>query len=97
MYDPGPSDEELAMIGIQREDVEDTSDVEIWPENYQTYEIFRSVSSQWRVGPAGPTALDHNTVFKHMELMQLKPKKQLGIIQNIRIMEQAALDQMHKK
>ena len=97
MYDSGPSDEELAAIGLHREDVEDNSNMEIWPENMLPFQVFNEVSSQWRTGMNGPTALDWNIAFRMMDLMEIKPKKQLDVIRGIKVMERAALNQMHKK
>ena len=96
MYDSGPSDEELAAIGIRREDVEDTSDVEIWPENDLVFKVFRQASSQWRMGPAGRVALDHNIVFRYFDLMGIEPKEQLELMRDIHVLECAALKQMYK-
>jgi hypothetical protein len=46
MYDSGPSDEELKAFCLTREDVEDTSDFEIWPENWIPFLVFlRSVNA----------------------------------------------------
>lgn len=97
MFDSGPSDEELAAIGIRREDVEDHSVVEIWPENELPFKVFNEVSSQWRVGVNGPTALDWNIAFRIMDLMGVKSKKQLEVIRAIKVMESSALSQMNKR
>ena len=97
MYDSGPSDEELALIGIRREDVEDTSVIEVWPENWVPFQIFNEISSQWRTGMNGPVALDYNVAFKFMDLMRVKPKKHLEVIRAIKVMERSALNQMNTK
>ena len=97
MYDSGPSDAELEAIGLHREDVEDTTPVEIWPENMLPFTVFNEVSSQWRVGANGPTALDQTFVFMYMDRMGIKYKKQLEVIRAIKVMERAALNQMNKK
>lgn len=96
MYDPGPSEAELAAIGLLREDVEDTSDFEIWPENWLPFQVFNKVSSQWRVGAGGPTGLDYGPVEWVMGLMQIKPKQQMGVLEAIRILESSALATMNK-
>lgn len=96
MYDAGPSDEELEAIGLLREDVEDTSITEIWPENMLPFQVFNEISSQWRVGMNGPTALDQNFAFSYMDRMGLKYKKQLEVIRAIKVMESAALGQINK-
>lgn len=96
MYDSGPSDAELEAIGLLREDVEDTSTTEIWPENWLPYVIFSDVGSQWRVGAGGATALDYNVVFRMMDLRGIKKKKQLEVMRALKVMERAAVDQMNK-
>lgn len=97
MYDPGPSDEELAAIGIRREDVEDTSVLEVWPEHWDPYRIFEEIRSQWLVGANGPTGLNYIVAFKYMELMKIKKSRHLETIRAIRVMEREALRQMHKE
>ena len=97
MYDAGPTDAELEAIGLMRDDVEDTSVTEIWPENMLPFQVFNEISSQWRVGMNGPTALDQNFAFSYMDRMGLRHKKQLEVIRAIKVMERAALTQMNKK
>lgn len=96
MYDPGPSDTELAAIGICREDVQDDSICEIWPENNEAFQLFYQVQSQWRIGPAGRTSLDYNVAFSLMNLMGIKKKRQLRLIEDIKTLEMAALERMYK-
>lgn len=97
MYDPGPSDEELKAVGLEREDVEDTSILEVWPENWLPKEVFSETGSQWRVGAAGPTGLDYNVLYKNLDLRRLKRKTYQDVFQAVRILEAAALKQMTKK
>lgn len=94
MYDSGPSQKELDAIGLRLEDVTDTSDFEIWPENWTTFLVFSEVSTQWRMGPGGPTGLDYGIVKWVMKLMHIK--KPLPLLHDLRIMESAALKQMSK-
>ena len=84
------------MIGIRREDVEDTNVTKVWPENEMPLKVFMGVGSQWRMGPSGPVALDWNVAFRLMDLMGLKPKRQLEIVNSLRTMENAALSQIKK-
>ena len=94
MYDSGPSDEELKAIGLLREDVEDTSDFEIWPENWIPFLVFSEVSTQWRVGPGGATGLDYGPVKWVMGMMKVKKKHE--VLRAIRTMESSALKTMNK-
>lgn len=95
MYDPGPSEEELEAIGLLREDVEDTSDVEVWPENWVPFKVFNKVSTQWRVGAVGATGLDYSVVYSTMDRMKIK--KQLAVLDAIRVMEASALSTMNRR
>jgi hypothetical protein len=95
MYDPAPSEEELEAIGLLREDVEDTSDVEVWPENWVPFKVFNKVSTQWRVGAGGATGLDYSVVYSTMDRMKIK--KQLAVLDAIRVMEASALSTMNRR
>jgi len=94
MYDSGPSDEELKAFCLTREDVEDTSDFEIWPENWMPFLVFSEVSTQWRVGAGGATGLDYVAVKWVMYLMKIKKKYE--VLRAIRTMESSALKTMNK-
>jgi len=94
MYDSGPSDEELKAFCLTREDVEDTSDFEIWPENWMPFLVFSEVSTQWRVGAGGATGLDYVAVKWVMDLMKIKKKYE--VLRAIRTMESSALKTMNK-
>jgi hypothetical protein len=94
MYDSGPSDEELKALYMTREDVEDTSDFEIWPENWMPFLVFSEVSTQWRVGAGGATGLDYVAVKWVMDLMKIKKKYE--VLRAIRTMESSALKTMNK-
>lgn len=94
MYDSGPSDEELKALYMTREDVEDTSDFEIWPENWMPFLVFSEVSTQWRVGAGGATGLDYVAVKWVMDLMNIKKKYE--VLRAIRTMESSALKTMNK-
>ncbi len=94
MYDSGPSEEELAAIGLLREDVTDTSDFGVWPENWIPFQVFSEVSTQWRMGSGGPVGLDYGAVQWVMKLV--KVKKKLDTLHAIRVLESSAIRQMSK-
>ncbi len=97
MYDSGPSEAELRAIGLLREDVTDTSDFEVWPDNWLPYEIFCEVSDQWRMGQGGPVGLDLNVVFQVMDLFEINSRdERLDTLRAIRVMSSSAITQMHK-
>jgi hypothetical protein len=69
----------------------------VWPENWESFEIFSTLQTQWRSGFGGPTGLDYNTLYATMTLMNIDQKKQLDLLADIRVMEFAALTEIHRK
>ena len=94
MYDSGPSTGELEALGLSREDVEDNSDVEVWPENWTAFCVFNKVSTQWRVGTGGAIGLDYNVVYSTMDRMKIK--NQIKVLDAVRVMECEALRVINK-
>mgnify|MGYP000902555874 FL=1 len=94
MYDSGPSEEELSLLGLLREDVVDDRDFEVWPENWEPYLVFARVSTQWRTGPGGPVGLDYKTVEWVMGLLRVK--NPLRVLDAIQVLEFSALRTMNK-
>lgn len=91
MYRPAPDPEELAAIGLLPEDVEDNSVIEVWEENWQAFEIFSMLSTQWRVGMAGPTGMDYAILPIIFDGLGIKPKRRLELLGDLQIMEREAL------
>lgn len=94
MFTSGPSESELAIIGLLREDVEDNSPCEVWPDNWEAFRIFELVSGQWIMSNGYRVALNYSTVAWAMDLFKVRKKKQLERLSEVRVMESAALAQM---
>lgn len=73
-----------------RENIRQTDEFEVWPENAPLLELFVAVQTQWRQGPIGPSGLDYSGVETALRLMGVKIDAEMfGFI---RLMERAALD-----
>lgn len=97
MYSPGPSTEELELLGLKIEDVEDTSKQEVWAENWTAFLIFRRLGTQWRTGMNGRTGLDFSLVTNPgglFDLMDVRKKNRLELLDALHVMEVEALNQM---
>ena len=70
---------------------------EVWPENYEVFSLFATLQTQWRTGSNGHSGLDYNTLYSTMTLMSFDQEKQLELLHDIRIMESAALTEIHRK
>lgn len=96
MYERPPDHEELDAFGFKASDY-DHEVVEVWPENWRAFDLFRWASTQWRVGAAGATGLDYNPLLHKMDRMNLEPAEYEVLEEDIRTMELAALEAMSKK
>lgn len=96
MYAADDDPDELAAFGFLPEDYEQDT-LEIWPENEASISLFSSVSTQWRVGSAGPIGLDYNVLFTLMDRMRLSPQEFDFMFEDIRFIENCALTQMNTR
>jgi len=71
--------------------------VEVWPDCWPAFELMSYVRTQWRTSMSGPSGLDYGVVLQLMEKRGLTVDEQLSLLDDIRVMELAALDEMHKK
>ena len=73
-------------------------DVEVWPENWSTWMLFREIGNQWRrAGMNGAAyALDYGVLFTRMERMRLSDREYEETFDAIKAMERAALDEMNR-
>lgn len=70
--------------------------VEVWPELWDGLMLFQWGSTQWRQGPNGPTALDYNVFYTHMERSGWSHERQEETMIILRRIESLALKKIHK-
>jgi hypothetical protein len=75
---------------------DDYSEVHVFPDNVQAHNLFVTMGTQWRVGPAGPYGLDYLVLYQKMDRMGLSSERYEALEAEIRIMEDAALEEMRK-
>jgi len=67
--------------------------VDVWEENTEVFNLFCMMQTQWRIGMSGPSGLDYNVLFTYMDKQCLP----IDLLSDIRIMESAALTEIHRK
>lgn len=82
------------MFGLTADDVETA--VLIWPENWPAFEAFSALRTQWRVAHCGRTGLDYGSIPITLRLIGTPRSEWREIFAALRIMESAALEEMHK-
>lgn len=70
--------------------------VGVFPDCWESVDVFCAMSTQWRVGPGGPIGLDYLALNTVMRLKQVPPARRSGVFNDLRVMESAALDEMSK-
>lgn len=72
-------------------------DAEVWPENWPIWRVFARLTTQWRfAGMGGRTGLDYAAVYPLLDrLFPNDPQEWDFALDDIRVMESAALDQMN--
>jgi hypothetical protein len=98
MYESGPSQDELDMLGFALEDIADMSDTEIWPENWMPFQIFKRLGTQWVVGPGGPVGLNYSSILIVFDIFGVvKKKEKEDVFDALRVLESEALRQMNNR
>lgn len=68
--------------------------IEVWPENYASWAVFRSIDDQWLVGPGGAYALNHLVMHRELDDLGLTGEERERMKHDIREMARAALQAM---
>jgi IS5 family transposase len=68
--------------------------IEVWPENWQAFELFTRLQTQWQVGMAGPTGLRYEAAYPLIDRIAQDDKQWDELLEDLRTLEIAALNQM---
>lgn len=86
----------MDFLGLSPEDYADDNTAYIWPCNVRAVNLFIEMGTQWRVDSGRPYGLDYNIVYREIDAMGLPPEAIRELKADIRILEDAALEQMRK-
>lgn len=95
MYQKEVDELELAAFGLTKDDVAVT--VEVWEENYPSFQVFNALGTQWRYSMSGVTGIDYNVIPNVFRLLGIKRTEWSQIFDDIRIMESAAITEINKQ
>lgn len=62
----------------------------------QAFELFERMSTQWRIGAAGPSGLDYGTIPTILQLSGVPQSDWPPLFDDLRIMEDSALTVIHE-
>ncbi len=69
----------------------------MWPDNLQSVNVFIAMSTQWRLAMSGATGLDYNALPAVLRMTDVARKDWSEIFEDLRIMEDAALNTMRER
>lgn len=82
-------------MGLMPEDVAHPP-TEVWPCCVTAVNVFGSLVTQWRVGPAGPTGLDYGALEPALRLMAVPADDWPALFEDVQTMERSALEEMRR-
>ena len=113
LYWTPPAADEMESAGVTVEDYASPEDCyeagiyydlaagdwrfELWAENWPALHLFNQLSTQWRVGAAGPVGLDYNVLFHELDRRELAREDYDDLLGSIRVIEGVALAEMRKE
>lgn len=85
----------MRSTGCDPEDFEDEfAPVEVWPENWPIFGLFRRLQSQWHTGMAGATGLQYASAYPLLDRTFPEQADWDEAFEQLRVMESAALAEM---
>ena len=107
LYRPPPVKEAPTLepgfvaFGFTTSDLVDSEDgapeapIEVWPDNVPAVNVFRVMGGQWRVGPAGPYALDYGALTGDVwRSVGVKKRDRVLVFGDLQVLEEAALAEL---
>lgn len=91
MYAKDTSQHQAGLFGLDLEEIPEEV-VEIWDSNWDTFQLFNAMATQWRVGGMGSaTGLDYSVIPTVGKMLGFKNKDINAMFSDIQVMENEAL------
>lgn len=87
--------DDAAVFGIAAPDTEEIKPFEVWEENWPAVELFLRCQTQWRTSMAGAIGLDYGAVEWLLRLYEVKDQR--SVLEDLQVMEAAALNVLNQK
>lgn len=88
----------MSIFGLSPDDyVEETNGSWVWSCNVPAVNLFVQLGTQWLVGPGGAYGLNYSVLYQKLDRMGVSPEEAEQLEEDIRILEDAALEEMRKE
>lgn len=68
----------------------------VWPENWDSVQVFISLGTQWTVGPGGPIGLVYASLPVVLRRWRIPLDRRDAVFDDLQVMEGAALEEMRQ-
>jgi hypothetical protein len=85
---------DLLAMGFGEDEIRDAQDQEavpVYPDSVDPMRLFGVLITQWRMGPGGPTGLDHSRRDIEARRLGLRARKRRKAFDGLAVMESEAL------
>lgn len=82
------------MIGLTEEEAIEANRADVWPDNVDSVNVFIAMSTQWIVDSGAAMGLNYGSIEPVLRLVKVPRKDWPEVFDDIRVMEDAALEQM---
>jgi hypothetical protein len=99
LYRKPPSQQDTAVmsfLGLSPDDYIQETTAYVWPCHVRAVNLFIEMGTQWRVDSGRPYGLDYNIVYRAIDDLGVSRDEVRRLKDEIRILEDAALEQMRK-
>lgn len=82
----------MRAFGFKESDMEETNTVYVFEDNWDTFEVFDFLSTQWRTASNGIIGLDYNVFPLALEYVGVDESCKKEVVYNIRVMESRSIN-----
>lgn len=90
MYSSSADKHQAGLFGLTLEEIPEEV-IEVWDINWNTFNLFNALTTQWRVGMGGATGLDYSVIPSVGKMLGLKQKQINELFPDLQVMENEAL------
>lgn len=86
----------MSYLGLSPGDYVEENTTWVWPCNVSAVNVFIALGTQWLVGPAGAYGLNYSVLYQKIDRLGVSREEADQLEEDIRILEDAALEEMRK-
>lgn len=90
MYSNDADKHQAGLFGLTLEEIP-AEEILVWDINWNTFQLFNALTTQWRVGMGGATGLDYSVIPSVGKMLGLKNKQINEAFPYLQVMENEAL------